>query len=60
MSVILDGYPEISREEISKALDFCCEQILHILPEFTDKFQQAYSENNFYPPIENDYWTCGF
>ena len=60
MSITLDGYPEISKEEIKQALDFSCRQILHILPEFTDKFQQAYSENNFYPPIENDYWTCGF
>lgn len=60
MSVTFEGYPEIKKEEIAKALDFCCEQILHILPDFTHKFQQAYSVDGFYPPIENDYWTCGF
>ncbi len=60
MSVTFEGYPEINQKEIKEALDFCCEQILHILPDFTHKFQQAYSVNGFYSPIENDYWTCGF
>jgi len=60
MSIAFEGYPEISREEMKKALDFCCEQILHVLPEFTDKFQNAYSENGFYRPVENRDWTCGF
>ncbi len=55
-----EGYPEISGEEIRDALDFCGRQILKNLPEFTEKFQNAYSENGFYRPIENDYWTCGF
>ena len=41
-------------------VDFACRQILHVLPEFTDKFQQAYSENGFYPPVENRDWTTGF
>ncbi len=52
-----EAYPEISSEEIRSALDFACRQILHVLPEFTDKFQQAYSENGFYPPVENRDWT---
>lgn len=60
MGITFEGYPEITGEEINAALEFCKEQILHILPEFTDKFQQAYSVNGFYPPIENNYWTCGF
>lgn len=55
-----ETYPEISSEEIRSALDFACRQNLHVLPEFTDKFQQAYSENGFYPPVENRDWTTGF
>lgn len=57
---IFEGYPEISGEEIKEALDFCGGQIIRNLPEFTERFQNAYSENGFYRPIENDYWTCGF
>ena len=53
MGVTFEGYSEIGKEEIEEALDFCCEQILHVLPEFTEKFQNAYSENGFYPPVEN-------
>ncbi|MGN0168743.1 MAG: glycoside hydrolase family 88 protein [Acetatifactor sp.] len=60
MSMKFEGYPEITKEEIKEALDFCNRQILHILPEFTDKFQQAYSVNGFYPPIDNVDWTTGF
>ncbi|MDE5745984.1 MAG: glycoside hydrolase family 88 protein [Acetatifactor sp.] len=55
-----ENYPEISREEIRAALDFCSGQIIGNLPEFTERFQNAYSENGFYRPIENNYWTCGF
>lgn len=55
-----EAYPEISSEEIRSGLEFACRQILHVLPEFTDKFQQAYSENGFYPPVENRDWTTGF
>ena len=55
-----DQYPEINKIEIGQALDFCCRQILHILPEFTDKFQQAYSVDGFYPAVENTDWTQGF
>lgn len=51
---------EITPEEIQNALDFSCGQILRCLPEFTDCFQNAYSQNNFYQPIANDYWTNGF
>ena len=60
MGVTFEGYPEISGEEIKQALDFCNRQSLHVLPDFTDKFQQAYSENGFYPPIANTDWTTGF
>lgn len=60
MGAILENYPGITGEQIKSALDFCNRQILHVLPEFTDKFQQAYSENGFYPPVENRDWTTGF
>lgn len=50
----------ISKEEIREALEFSKKQVVENLPEFTHKFQKAYSENNFYQPIENNYWTTGF
>jgi len=53
-------YPEITPEEIDGALTFCNAQILRVLPEFTDCFQKAYSENDFYQPSPNTDWTCGF
>lgn len=60
MGILFDGRPEITREEIGAALDFCSRQILRVLPDFTDRFQQAYSENGFYPPTDNKDWTTGF
>lgn len=51
---------EITDSEIQAALDFSQAQILRCLPEFTYRFQNAYSENGFYQPIDNDYWTTGF
>ena len=56
----LKDYQEISKEQITQALDFVCEQILTNLPKFTDKFQNAYSVNQFYEPIDNVDWTNGF
>ena len=50
----------ITEREIEAALEFSMKQILRNLPEFTDKFQKAYSEGNFYQPIENNDWTTGF
>ena len=41
-------------------MDFSAAQILKYLPEFTDKFQNAYSVDNFYEPVENNDWTDGF
>ncbi len=58
--MLFENMPVITGEEIKRALQFCSEQIIRNLPEFTDKFQNAYSENNFYKPIENNYWTTGF
>ena len=57
---MFENMPLITEEEINTALDFCTGQVEANLPKFTDKFQKAYSENNFYQPIDNDYWTTGF
>ncbi len=56
----LQKYTEINAEEIKDALNFCVEQVVANLPEFTEKFQNAYSINNFYPQEENTDWTNGF
>ena len=60
MGVTFNGYPEITGEEMDKALEFCNQQIIRNLAQFTDQFQKAYSEDGFYRPIPNNYWTCGF
>ena len=54
------GYPEISAQEMEKAMRFAVASVTENLKTFTDKFQKAYSENGFYQPIENNYWTTGF
>ena len=41
-------YPQITDAEIKDALQFSTEQVIRDLPEFTEKFQKAYSENGFY------------
>jgi unsaturated chondroitin disaccharide hydrolase len=53
-------HPEITDIEIKEALDFSCVQILHYLPEFTERFQNAFSIDQFYPAVENTDWTHGF
>ena len=53
-------YSQITEKEIKDALQFSTEQVIRDLPEFTEQFQKAYSENGFYQPIPNNYWTCGF
>ena len=50
----------ITREEVKEALEFASEQTIRNLSEFTEKFQNAYSENGFYKPIDNIGWTSGF
>ena len=62
MGIVFDEkeYPQITDAEIEKALEFSNQQILNCLPEFTEMFQKAYSEDGFYQPIPNNYWTCGF
>ncbi len=58
--MLFETMPVINKSEIKNALQFSSEQILRNLPEFTDLFQKAYSDNNFYQPIENNDWTTGF
>lgn len=60
MGLTFEGYQELTAKETEDALAFCVKQIITILPQFTDKFQKAYSENLFYEPVENDDWTNGF
>lgn len=58
--MLYENMPLISDKEVEEALAFSTKQIVDNLPEFTDKFQKAYSENGFYQPIENNDWTTGF
>lgn len=60
MAITLDGYPEITQEEIKEALTFCNRQIISNLSEFTDQFQDNSSVGGFYRPIPNSDWTTGF
>jgi len=60
MKILFEDMPIISEKEIEEALEFCAGQVERNLPEFTDKFQKAYSEDNFYQPTENRDWTTGF
>lgn len=60
MQKMFEEMPIISKEEVNQALKFSSNQIINNLPEFTYQFQNAYSEDGFYKPIENDYWTTGF
>ena len=52
--------PMIDNEQVKDALDIAYRQIIRNIPAFTHKFPNAYSENGFYKPIENNYWTTGF
>lgn len=60
MKILFENMPIITDSEVEKALYFSSEQVIRNLPEFTDKFQKAYSEDNFYQPTENVDWTTGF
>lgn len=51
---------EINSEEIREALQFCTEQILYYLPDFTDKFPDSASTHRFYKQVHNGDWTTGF
>ena len=60
MEVLFKEKQAISPQEAEDALRFCTRQVIRNLPEFTDKFQKAYSEGNFYQPTPNEDWTTGF
>ena len=60
MKILFDDMPVNTEREIESALEFCVGQVERNLPEFTDKFQKAYSEGGFYQPTENRDWTTGF
>lgn len=60
MKILFENMPGITENEIESALEFCTGQVERNLPEFTDKFQKAYSEGGFYQPTENRDWTTGF
>lgn len=55
-----EDMPVITGEEVENALEFSAGQVVRNLKDFTYKFQKAYSEDGFYRPIENNYWTTGF
>ncbi len=52
-------YPQITDAEIKDALQFSTEQVIRDAGIYRE-VQKAYSENGFYQPIPNNYWTCGF
>ena len=56
----LDRYPEVSRQEIQKAMDFAVAQTEGNLSVFTEQFPHCCSENNVYQPGPNRNWTTGF
>lgn len=56
----LNDKPEIRKGEIEGALDFASAQVIRNLKDFTHEFVNAYSVNNFYQSIPNNYWTTGF
>ena len=60
MEVLFREKQTISPQEVEDALRFGTQQVVRNLPEFTDKFQKAYSEGNFYRPTPNEDWTTGF
>ena len=43
----LKGVMPVTKEEREDALASACMQVKRVLPEFTTKFQNAYSENGF-------------
>lgn len=60
MKEYFSDYQNIDNKDINAAMEFAVNQILHVLPGFTEHFEKAYSENNFYKPTENVDWTTGF
>lgn len=56
----LNGYPEITDEQRKAAYEKAVALVWENLKEFTEKFPDASSRNNFYPQVGNADWTNGF
>lgn len=52
--------PRITDEQVEEALTAAIAQVRRNLPAFTYNCQNHSSVDNFYPPCENNQWTCGF
>ncbi|MCL2068907.1 MAG: glycoside hydrolase family 88 protein [Oscillospiraceae bacterium] len=57
---VFAGKPFISNGEVRSALQTAVLQVRRNLPRFTYSCQNHTSVDNFYPPCDNDQWTCGF
>nr|WP_319474327.1 glycoside hydrolase family 88 protein [uncultured Sphaerochaeta sp.] len=51
---------EITQEAVQRALGEAVSQVRRNLPMFTYCCQNHSSVKNFYPPCDNNQWTCGF
>ena len=60
MSKNINAAELISDADIDGGMRFCVSQIASVLPQFTNRFQPAYSSDNFYSPSDNTDWTNGF
>ena len=60
MKKYFESYKNIDSADIDGGMEFAVKQILHVLPEFTEHFEKAYSVNGFYEPTGNIEWTTGF
>ena len=50
----------ITDTQAGQALDRAVAQVRRNLPDFTHNCQNHSSVDNFYPPCQNNQWTCGF
>lgn len=60
MKISFPDKPCINQAEVTAALDTAAKQVYRNLPVFTYSCQNHSSVNGFYPPCENNQWTCGF
>ncbi|MCR5736002.1 MAG: glycoside hydrolase family 88 protein [Lachnospiraceae bacterium] len=57
---MIKDHPEVTTDEVKKALSVCISGVLKYLDDFKDCFPYAASVDNFYRPCENKGWTTGF
>lgn len=57
---VLRDKREAGERECYAAMEFAVKQVKNNLNDFTYKFKNAYSENNFYKQTDNVNWTTGF